>query len=63
MTAFFGTSTPTIAQVVNSVEATWNGTLTTHRNDWSFNLTNAQKDMVIQVLTGINQGNLIISLC
>ena len=47
MTAFFGTSTPTIAQVVNAVEATWNGTLTTHRNDWSFNLANAQKDMVI----------------
>jgi len=62
-TAFFGTATPTIAQVVNAVEAVWTGNLTTNRNNWTWNLTNSQKDMVIQVLSGINQGNLIITLC
>jgi hypothetical protein len=60
-TAFFGTSTPTIGQVVNAVESRWTGNLTTNRNDWNWNLTNAQKDMIIQVLSGINQGNLILS--
>jgi hypothetical protein len=59
--AFFGTSTPTIGQVVNAVESRWTGNLTTNRNDWNWNLTNAQKDMIIQVLSGINQGNLILS--
>lgn len=60
-TALFGTSTPTIAQVVNFVESRWTGTLTTNRNDWKFNLTPAQQNIVIQVLSGINQGNLIIN--
>jgi hypothetical protein len=60
-TAFFGTATPTIGQVIDAVEARWTGFLTTNRNDWTFNLTKAQQDMVIQTLTGINQGNLIVS--
>ncbi len=60
-TAFFGTSTPTIQQIVNAVENRWTGNLTTNRNDWSFNLTNGQKTMIIEVLTGINEGKIIVS--
>jgi hypothetical protein len=61
-TAFFGTSTPTIQQVVNAVENRWTGTLTTNGNNWSFNFSNnTQRDMIIQVLTGINEGTLVTS--
>jgi hypothetical protein len=61
-TAFFGTSTPTIQQVVNAVENRWTGNLTTNRNDWNFNFSgNPQRDMIIQVLTGINEGTIIVS--
>jgi len=61
-TAFFGTSTPTIAQVVAAVENRWTGSLTTNRNNWTFNLTGAnQQDLVIRVLTGINEGSLLVS--
>jgi hypothetical protein len=60
-TAFFGTSTPTIQQVVNAVEDRWTGSLTTNRNNWTFNLTKAQLDMFIKILTGINEGTIILS--
>jgi hypothetical protein len=60
-TAFFGTSTPTVGQIVNAVENRWTGNLTTNRNDWKWNLTNAQKDMIINVVTGINEGTLVMS--
>jgi hypothetical protein len=60
-TAFFGTSTPTLQQIVNAVESRWTGSLTTNRNNWTFNLTNAQQDMLIKVLTGINEGTLVMS--
>jgi hypothetical protein len=61
-TAFFGTSTPTIRQVVNAVESRWNGTLTATRSDWKFNFaSNAQRDMIINVLTGINEGTILTS--
>ena len=58
---FFGTSTPTVGQIVNAVESRWTGNLTTNRNNWTWNLTNAQKDMLITVLTGINEGTLVMS--
>jgi len=59
---FFGTSTPTIQQVVNAVESKWTGNLTTNRNDWKFNFSNnTQKDMIINVLTGINEGTIVTS--
>jgi hypothetical protein len=60
-TAFFGTSTPTVAQIVTAIENKWTGKLTTNRSDWKWNLTNAQKDMVIKVVTGINEGTLVMS--
>lgn len=59
---FFGTSTPTIQQVVNAAESKWTGNLTTNRNDWKFNFSNnTQKDMIINVLTGINEGTIVTS--
>lgn len=61
VTAFFGTSTPTVGQIVNAVENRWTGNLTTNRNNWTWNLTNAQKDMIINVITGINEGTLVMS--
>jgi hypothetical protein len=61
-TAFFGTSTPTIQQVVDAVENRWTGNQTTNRNQWKVNFSNnAQRDMIIKVLTGINEGTIIIS--
>ena len=60
-TAFFGTSTPTVGQIVNAVENRWTGNLTTNRNNWTWNLTNAQKDMIINIVTGINEGTLVMS--
>ncbi|HSL44287.1 MAG TPA: hypothetical protein VK897_12695, partial [Anaerolineales bacterium] len=60
-TAFFGTSTPTVGQIVNAVENRWTGKLTTNRSDWKWNLTTAQKDMLIKVITGINEGTLVMS--
>ena len=60
-TALFGTATPTVGQIVNYVEGKWTGTLTTNKADWKFNLTNAQKDILIKVLTGINEGTLVMS--
>jgi hypothetical protein len=60
-TAFFGTSTPTIQQIVNKVESKWTGKLTTNRGDWKWNLTTSQKDMLIKVLSGINEGTLVLS--
>jgi hypothetical protein len=60
-TALFGTSTPTIGQVVGFVTSKWIGTLTTNRSDWKFNLTTSQEDTVISTLSGVNQGTLIVS--
>ena len=61
-TAFFGTSTPTIQQIVSAVENRWTGNLTTNRDDWSFSFTStAQRDMIITVLTRINEGTIIVS--
>ena len=59
--ALFGTSTPTIKQIVDLVEGRWTGTLTASRNDWKFSGTNGSKDILINVLDGINNGPLIIS--
>jgi hypothetical protein len=59
-TAFFGTSTPTVQQVVDAVENRWTGTLSTNRSQWTFNFSNnAQRDMIIQILTGVNEGWLV----
>jgi hypothetical protein len=60
-TAFFGTATPTIDQVVDAVESRWIGVLTTNRANWRFNFTKAQQDMIIKVLTGTNEGFLLLS--
>jgi hypothetical protein len=60
-TAFFGTSTPTVDQVVDAVEGAWDGTLTTNRNNWSFNLTNGDLVMFIEILTGINEGTAVMN--
>ncbi len=57
----FGTSTPTIKQIVDLVEGRWTGSLTTTRSDWKFSGTNASKDILIKVLDGINNGPLIIN--
>jgi prealbumin domain-containing protein len=62
-TAYFGTSTPTIGQVVTAIESKWTGTLGTNKAQWSFSLTNAQKTMFIAVLSGINEGTIIVSPC
>lgn len=58
---FFGTSTPTVGQIVDAVENRWTGKMTTVRSDWKWNLTSAQKDMLIKVTTGINEGTLVMS--
>jgi uncharacterized cupredoxin-like copper-binding protein/plastocyanin len=60
-TAFFGTSTPTVGQIVNAVENRWTGKLTANRSDWKWNLTTSQKDMLIKVVSGINEGTLVMS--
>lgn len=61
-TAFFGTSTPTVQQVVDAVENRWRGDLTTSRNNWKFSFSNnAQRDMIIKILTGINEGKIVVS--
>jgi len=61
-TAFFGSSTPTVQQVVAAVENRWTGNLGTNRNNWTFSfLNNAQQNMIIKVLTGINEGTIIAS--
>ncbi len=57
---FFGSSTPTIGDIVAKVEGKWTGKLTTNRSDWKFNLTTTKQTMVIKVLTGINEGTLVI---
>jgi uncharacterized repeat protein (TIGR01451 family) len=59
--AYFGTTTPTVKQVVDAIEDRWTGSLTTNRNDWRFNLTNAQRDMFIRLLSGINEGTLVLT--
>jgi len=62
--AFFGTSTPTIGQVVTKVESYWTGKLTDKRSDWKWgSLTTAQQNIVIQVLTGINEGTIVTLPC
>ncbi len=59
-TAFFGTATPTVGQVVAYVEARWTGKLTTTRSDWKFNFaSDSQRSMIINVLSGINEGTII----
>jgi hypothetical protein len=60
-TALFGTATPTVGQIVNYVESRWTGKLTTNRSDWKWNLTNAQKDTIIKVVSGINEGTLVMT--
>ncbi len=51
----------TIQQVVTFIESKWTGNLTTNRNDWTFNFTKSQWDTVIQVITGMNEGTLIVT--
>ena len=60
-TAFFGTASPTINQVVTAVAARWNGDLTTNKSAWTFNATKQQKLMLIDVLDGIANGPLVVS--
>ena len=62
-TTFFGTATPTISAVVSAVEGKWNGHLTTNRSNWSFNVTKSQQSTLINVLTGTNEGWLVVSGC
>jgi len=57
---FFGTSTPTIGEVVNAVEMRWAGQLGTDRKYWKFRLSKAEQNIVIKTLTGINEGDIII---
>jgi hypothetical protein len=55
----------TVAQVVTFIESRWDGTLTTNRNNWTFggggSLTNGQWDILIKVITGMNEGMLIVT--
>jgi hypothetical protein len=61
-TTYFGTSTPTVAQVVAAVENAWTGTLTANRSDWKFGgFTEAQKALAIKILTGMNEGTNVLS--
>lgn len=60
-TAFFGTATPTIGQIVTAVENRWTGNLTTNKNHWTFAFSKNEQEMIIEVLTGINEGTLIVS--
>ena len=46
---------------MNYVEGRWQGTLTTKAKDWRFNLTRNQASTVIAVLTGINEGTLLLT--
>jgi hypothetical protein len=67
--AFFGTITPTVQQVLDKVEPYWIGNLgSTNPKDWKFgNPTTKQEwssstyDMIITVLTGMNEGSLVTS--
>jgi hypothetical protein len=47
--------------VVAAVEARWTGTLTTTKSNWTFNMTQAQKDAVINTLTRINVGTIVLT--
>jgi Prealbumin-like fold domain len=65
-TAFFGESSPTVGEVIAKVEAGWKppaDDLSKNKNFWTFgNYTNGQlAGIVIPVLTGINEGTLLIS--
>jgi hypothetical protein len=56
-----GTSSPTIAQVTAFVAGKWNGTLTTNRAMWSFDLTSSQLNTLLVVLSRINDGSIVIT--
>jgi flagellar capping protein FliD len=57
----FGTSTPTVGQVVTFTEGRWTGNLTVTRSNWTWNLTNAQKTTLQAVLDAINNGTIVMS--
>ena len=48
--------------VVTAVENWWTGTLSANGYQWAFGFTRPQQDLLIQVLSGIVQGNLILGL-
>jgi hypothetical protein len=54
-----------LSEVVARVEGAWNGSLTTNRSNWTFTktgtgfTTNGQRDIVIQTLTGVTNGNIV----
>jgi uncharacterized repeat protein (TIGR01451 family) len=62
-TAFFGTSTPTIHQIIAAIENRWTGKLTTKKTDWKWNLNEAQKTTLITVLSAINSGTIAVTGC
>lgn len=62
-TTFFGTATPTIAQALGALAGHWTGALTGKKPVWRFNLTAAQKTMLLNALTGTNEGPLLIGGC
>jgi hypothetical protein len=44
--AFFGTTKPTIGQVVDTIEQRWIGSMSTNPTDWRFDLSgSAQQDL------------------
>ena len=51
----------TVQQVVTFIESHWTGNLTTNRANWTFNFTKNQWDTLIQVITGMNEGTLIVT--
>lgn len=60
-TALFGDANPSIATVVAKHIGTWNGRLTNDGRAWSFRFTQAEADVALAVLVGINEGRLITS--
>ena len=57
----FGTSTPTLSQVMTYAAQQWSGTLAGGKPAWTFTLTKAQLDTVFLVLTKINDSSIIVN--
>lgn len=57
----FGEAEPTIATVVANTIGSWTGRLEGDRDDWTFGYGDVEADVVARVLTGMNEGRLILS--
>jgi hypothetical protein len=57
----FGEPRPTMATVVANVIGVWTGQLTANGADWAFTYDPASLEIAVEVLTGMNEGRLIVS--